>query len=106
MIKMAKNTLVIIVMLFFWGCDRSSQSSPGMNSVASIISAFETQIQKDLKDDNIEGSISAAIIKNDEIIWSKAFGYSNSENRTLADTTTIYRTGSISKSFTAFLMMQ
>ena len=42
----------------------------------------------------------------DEIIWSKAYGTSNIDNKIMADSITIYRTGSISKSFTAFLMMQ
>jgi len=76
------------------------------NSVQSIINEFENQLIKDIRDDNINGSISATIVKNKEIIWSKAFGLSNIYNKTLADTNTIYRAGSISKSFTAFLMMQ
>ena len=61
---------------------------------------------KRLEDDNINGSISAAIVKGDEIIWSKAYGTSDIDNKIMADSITIYRTGSISKSFTAFLMMK
>lgn len=71
-----------------------------------IIDEFESQLKKDLKDDNISGSISAAIVKKNKIIWSKAFGASNINGNVLADTNTIYRAGSIAKSLTAFLMMQ
>ena len=71
-----------------------------------IIEEFENQIEKDLRDDNINGSLSAAIVRKNEIIWSKAFGPSNLSGDRAADTDTIYRSGSIAKSFTAFLMMQ
>lgn len=76
------------------------------NDLKSIVSEFENQLKKDLKDDNINGSISSAIVKDNKIIWSEAHGTFDNDNKISADTTTIYRTGSISKSFTAFLMMQ
>jgi CubicO group peptidase (beta-lactamase class C family) len=71
-----------------------------------IIDEFEKQLEKDIRDDNIRGSISAAIIKDDKTIWAKAFGPSTLQGDTPATVDTIYRTGSIAKSFTAFLMMQ
>src|SRR5579864_7943099 len=74
--------------------------------IQKIISLFAEQIQKDLDDDGIGGSISVAIVKGDSIIWSKAFGYSDLNNKIYADTNTLYRIGSITKSFTAFLMME
>lgn len=103
---MTKSTIAILLILLVCCCTPSSNSNSEIDSFESIVNEFEKQLQKDLKDDGIEGSISAAIIKNDKIVWSKAFGYANREARTLADTSTIYRTGSISKCFTAFLMMQ
>ena len=103
---MIKNITAAILVFLFVCCTSSSDSGSEADTVESIVSKFERQIQKDLNDDNIEGSISAAIIKGDKIIWSKAFGHSDRERRALADTSTIYRTGSISKSFTAFLLMQ
>jgi CubicO group peptidase (beta-lactamase class C family) len=76
------------------------------DDLGTIILQFENELKGDLINDGVDGSISAAIIGGNKVIWSKAFGYSDRINRTLADTTTIYRAGSISKSFTAFLMMQ
>jgi CubicO group peptidase (beta-lactamase class C family) len=101
---MIKSTLVIIFCLLPLGCRPSENSQT--DNFESIVSHFEKQLQKDLKDDNIGGSISAAIIREDKIVWSKAFGWSDQENKIQADTSTIYRTGSISKSFTAFLLMR
>ncbi|MEO7988535.1 MAG: serine hydrolase domain-containing protein [Chryseolinea sp.] len=101
---MTKSILVTIFILLIFGCSPSENSKT--RNFELIVSDFEKQLQRDLKDDNIGGSISVAIIKEDKIVWSKALGWSDQENKILADTSTIYRTGSISKSFTAFLMMQ
>ena len=73
---------------------------------ADRIQAFENQLEKDLKDDNLGGSISAILIKGDHILWAKAFGYTDQAQSMAADTSTLFRTGSISKSITAFMMMQ
>lgn len=102
-----KNLIFAILLFSLIGCNNSSfKSSDKSESLSSLIGEFENQLAKDIKDDNINGSISAAIVYENEIIWSKAFGKSNLDNKTIADTNIIYRIGSISKSFTAFLMMQ
>jgi len=102
-----KNTLFAVLAITLVGCNVSSNDDLIVrNGLKSIIYDFENQLKKDLEDDNINTSISGAIVKGNEIVWSKAFGLSDIDNKTQADSLTIYRTGSISKSFTAFLMMQ
>jgi D-alanyl-D-alanine carboxypeptidase len=103
---MVKYTIATILIVLFFGCIPTSNSSSEADNFDSIVSALERQLQDDLIADDIEGSISSAIVKDNKIVWSRAFGYSDKESKTLADTSTIYRTGSITKSFTAFLMMQ
>jgi len=51
-------------------------------------------------------SISAAIIKNDSIVWAKGYGLSNIEKNIHPDSSTIYLVASISKTFTATAIMQ
>lgn len=70
-----------------------------------IISKFSDRLQKDVAWDNLSGSISAAVIKNKKVIWAKAFGKADKDSNIPADTNTIYRIGSITKTFTATLMM-
>jgi CubicO group peptidase (beta-lactamase class C family) len=103
-----KPILLTILFLGYIGCGKVIDSDRPLatGDVERIIGEFENQLKSDLDKDSINGSISAAIVSGNRIIWSKAFGYSNRTNKILADTTTIYRAGSISKSFTAFLMMQ
>ncbi len=102
-----KNIFIAILIITAVSCNvLSKESSKDLDDLTLIINEFENQLKKDLKDDNIHGSISATIVKGNKIIWSKALGISDIKNNVVADTNTIYRTGSISKSFTAFLMMQ
>lgn len=47
-----------------------------------------------------------AVSKNEKIIYSRSIGYSNFENNTRSNANTKYRIGSISKTFTAVLIMK
>jgi CubicO group peptidase (beta-lactamase class C family) len=49
---------------------------------------------------------SVAISKNNAIIYSKTVGFQNMEDKTKADNNTIYSIGSISKTFTAALVLK
>lgn len=103
---MSKTLFAILIIILAGYHIPSNAQSQQENDLQTIISEFGNKIKKDVEDDNVKGSISAVIVKGDQIIWSGAYGLSDIDNKTKADSTTIYRTGSISKSFTAFLMMQ
>ncbi|MFC1728841.1 serine hydrolase [candidate division KSB1 bacterium] len=77
----------------------------GHSAFESAISRFAAQIAHDVAVDST-GSISAAVVVGNDVVWEQGFGWADVENRIPADAHTIYRTGSISKSFTAVLMMQ
>jgi len=51
-------------------------------------------------------SISACIIKDDDIAWSKAYGYSDLSQKKSATTDNIYIVASISKSIAATAILQ
>lgn len=50
--------------------------------------------------------MSAAIIYDDQLIWSNGFGYADIEKKIPASPKTVYHIGSITKSFTATMLMQ
>jgi CubicO group peptidase (beta-lactamase class C family) len=68
------------------------------------IDDFENTLTQNLANKNT-GSFSAVVFRRDKIIWSKAFGKADDQKGINADTSTIYRIGSISKTITAYLMM-
>lgn len=71
-----------------------------------IIDDFKKQLSADVAGDNLHGCISVAILKHDRMIWSGAFGYARMDQDIPADTGTIFRLCSITKCFTATLLMQ
>jgi CubicO group peptidase (beta-lactamase class C family) len=103
MIKIFKKPLVfLIISAISLGCSSSDYEFDGQRTEKAIMDRLDKVIVESLPKDK---SISGVILNGDRIVWSKAFGVSNMKTQSLADTATIYRTGSISKPFTAFLMM-
>jgi CubicO group peptidase (beta-lactamase class C family) len=86
-------------------CTDSEKKQLNENGVEQLITTFENQIKTDIEQDAINGSVSATIIKGDTIIWQKTFGLNNSNDTLKSNSNTIYRVGSISKTFTGLLMM-
>ena len=70
-----------------------------------IVFQFERQITEDVGRDAIGGITAAAFVGN-EVFWIKGFGWANQQRQIAAGSRTIYRIGSISKSFTAVVMAQ
>jgi CubicO group peptidase (beta-lactamase class C family) len=79
-------------------------SRPANRNFHEIMADFETTLSQDLVMKH-HGSFSAAVFKADKIIWSKAFGKADDGKGINADTSTVYRIGSISKTITAYLML-
>lgn len=115
------TALVITAFLILYSCGQTvSDHQTGMIGIPvevpsgqrvlhsefqSEIAKFAAMIASDVAEDGI-GSISAAVAVGSDVVWSDGFGWADVENGIPADRNTIYRTGSISKSMTAVVMMQ
>lgn len=64
----------------------------------------DTYIRQQMKEKNIPG-LSVAVMKDDKLILSKAYGYSNLEHKVPATNETVYQIMSITKSFTGIATM-
>lgn len=71
----------------------------------AAIARFDAEVAEGVAED-AAGAVSVAVFSGDRIVWSKGWGWADIENREAATAETIGRTGSISKAFTAVLMMQ
>jgi CubicO group peptidase (beta-lactamase class C family) len=103
-----KEKAFFIVSMFIYALIAPCQYCSGQESArdSSVITRFGERLSRDIKKDGVHGSISAAIIKNGKVIWAGAFGYATRDKDIAADTSTIYRIGSITKTFTAAILMQ
>jgi len=83
-----------------------SAASPALAAAQDqdAIDAFARQIAADVAADSI-GAITAAVFRGDHVLWAQGFGWADPEHGVPAGVRTIYRIGSISKSFTAMLLV-
>jgi CubicO group peptidase (beta-lactamase class C family) len=80
-----------------------SQTSPapaikGLGAVDSLVSA-------EFAKDSI-GSITVGVIAGSQLVWTRSVGFADMKARRLANRNTVYRIGSITKPFTAVMLMQ
>jgi CubicO group peptidase (beta-lactamase class C family) len=52
------------------------------------------------------GSITVGVVAGGDLVWTKSYGFANIATRKFADRNTEYRIGSITKPFTAVMLMQ
>lgn len=71
----------------------------------SALARFDAEVAQAVAED-AAGAVSVAVFRGGEVIWSKGWGWADIENRRPATARTIGRTGSISKTVTAVVMMQ
>jgi CubicO group peptidase (beta-lactamase class C family) len=76
----------------------------GVN-VDRVVAELEPEIQRTLLAGNIP-SASIALVENDRVIWSNAYGYSNLWARTPATTNTVYLIGSTFKAMSTYALFQ
>ncbi|MBZ0286258.1 MAG: beta-lactamase family protein, partial [Anaerolineae bacterium] len=66
---------------------------------------FERFILDKITDTRLPG-LSAALVKGDEVVWSRGFGFRDLKSGLAATPQTIYSIGSVTKSFTCIAIMQ
>jgi len=75
------------------------------SSEAARIASFETQLES-LRQELKIPAYSAAIVKNQKVIWAKGFGYADVENKIPATEHTAYHLASLTKTFASTILMQ
>ncbi len=69
------------------------------------LAGFARELATDVRADSV-GGITAGVVVGRDLVWAEGFGWADVERRILAGVNTIYRVGSISKSFTAVALLQ
>ena len=71
---------------------------PGLSGIDSLAAA-------EFAKDSI-GSITVGVIAGSELVWTHSYGFADMKSRRVANRNTVYRIGSITKPFTAVMLMQ
>lgn len=106
--RTSRSKLICTALLLFLGPFSwlfSLQEKPaGQQPYERAIQAFEKFVAEQMAFDQTPG-ISVGFIK-DDFTWSRGFGYADLENRVPAKPESSYRMASITKTFTAFAILQ
>jgi CubicO group peptidase (beta-lactamase class C family) len=82
----------------------AADSPAAAGLLPAAVAALERQLMADVAADGV-GSMAAAVVVGDSVVWQAAFGLADRDAGTLAAPTTLYRAGSISKSVTAITLL-
>ena len=77
------------------------QASRGSKRFVAVDSLISAEFAKDSV-----GSITVGVIVGSQLAWTRSYGFADMKTRRLADGNTVYRIGSITKPFTAVMLMQ
>lgn len=106
-----KTTQVAALMccfLFTYAGNARSQTSSSIAEnpdVAAAISLLEAYVESQMTYQGLPG-ISLAIVHDQELVWSRGYGFADLERRLPVTSETIYRIGSISKLFTSIAVLR
>ena len=74
-------------------------------SLQSALAELDTAIAADFAKDGV-GGISVGVVSDARLVWSKQYGFAETETKRAPTNDTVYRIGSITKQFTALAMLQ
>ena len=75
------------------------------SSIHARIAGFETQLES-LRQELKIPAYSAAIVKDQKVVWAKGFGFADVENKVPATEHTAYHLASLTKTFASTILMQ
>ncbi len=97
--------LVVVIVLFAAASSASGQTVSQHPRVKQALNLLKVWLDAQRDYDQIPG-LSAAVVHNQDLIWSGGFGFADVEHKTPATAQTLYSICSISKLFTSIAVMQ
>src|SRR5262245_4851339 len=106
---LAKGLVTLMLLTSAGGLQSQTPPSGGDEGTASRSqerqARFENQVEALRALLRIPG-LSAVIVKDQEVLWAKGFGYADLENRIAATPDTVYHIASLTKTFASTVIMQ
>ena len=84
---------------------KSANGQPSPPRAVKGIAAADSLVSAEFAKDSI-GSITVGVIAGSELAWTRSAGFADMKARRLANRNTVYRIGSITKPFTAVMLLQ
>src|SRR5688572_12582604 len=104
-IALIMTVAVVGLALFFRATGGHTADRIEQPSESARIARFETLLES-LRQELKIPALSAAIVKDQKVIWARGFGYADVENKILATEHTPYHLASLTKTFASTILMQ
>jgi CubicO group peptidase (beta-lactamase class C family) len=101
--SLQKLVPALLLPLAVFGADGTAQTAP--NPWEEALAGFGAALAADVERDDL-GGITAGVVVGRDLVWAQGFGWADRDRKVPAGIGTIYRVGSISKSFTAVALLQ
>jgi CubicO group peptidase (beta-lactamase class C family) len=101
--------LAIVLILLLQIVVPAQQAAIALDKNDPELRAILTEIEADAEKARVKAKIpgmSIVIVHDQDVLLVKGFGYADLEKKIPADPQTVYRTGSVTKAFTALMLMQ
>lgn len=102
--RRALLALLLPASLLASGFAASAQTPPAPDSKA-LIARLDAKAAAEFAKDSL-GSVTVGLVSPDGLVWTKSYGLADMEKRIPATQDTVYRIGSITKQFTALMLLQ
>ncbi|HKH46914.1 MAG TPA: serine hydrolase domain-containing protein [Thermoanaerobaculia bacterium] len=83
----------------------ATAQAPATPELRALIERLDAQTSKEFAKDNF-ASITVGVVSGPNLAWSKSYGWADIEKKSPATKSTLYRIGSITKEFTALMLLQ
>ena len=94
--------VVLIALILSWVPSLAQERPAALDRAFDRV---ESMTVAELAKDSL-GSVTVGIVSGGDLVWAKSFGYADMERRLPATTDSVYRIGSITKQFTALMLLQ
>jgi CubicO group peptidase (beta-lactamase class C family) len=74
-------------------------------SLQAAIDKIDAMVAAEQAKDNV-GSVTAGVVHGSHLVWTRSYGFADAERKVPATKETVYRIGSITKQFTAVMLLQ
>jgi len=105
----SRYALTIVLIFLLHPASPAQQAVPALDKNDPELRAILTEIEADAESARLKAKIpgmSIVIVHDQDVLLAKGFGYADLEKKIPADPQTVYRIGSVTKSFTAMMLMQ
>jgi len=91
--------------ILLWLCIVPAAPAQVPDDLAGAIVKIDALAAAELAKDNV-GGVTVGVVAGSKLVWSNSYGYADMEKKIPASKDTVYRIGSITKQFTALMLLQ